>query len=104
MHYAYPLLTPASLLAAGALAGLVALVWLRRRRALRRLAEAPTAKPLLLVSRPRQAAKAGLLLAAAGLLAFALVGPQWGQVIEDEPRAPSPGRDVLIVLDVSRSM
>ena len=53
MHYAYPLLTPASLLAAGALAGLVVLAWLRRRRALRRLAEAPTAGPLLLVSRPR---------------------------------------------------
>jgi Ca-activated chloride channel family protein len=104
MHYAYPLLTPASLLAAGGLAGLVALVWLRRRRALRRLAEKPTAEPLLLVSRGRRMVKAGLLLAVAGLLAFALLGPQWGRVIEDEPKDPSPGRDVLIVLDVSRSM
>jgi Ca-activated chloride channel family protein len=104
MHYAYPLLTPASLLAAGAFAGLVALAWLRRRRALRRLAQEPTAEPLLLVNRPRRLAKMALLLTAAGLIAFALLGPQWGEAIDDEPEAPSPGRDVLIVLDVSRSM
>ncbi len=104
MHYAYPQLIPAALLAAGVLAGLIALAWLRRRRALRRLAEAPTAEPLLLVSRRRQALKAALFLVAAALLAFAVVGPQWGQVIDEPVAAPSPGRDVLVVLDVSRSM
>jgi Ca-activated chloride channel family protein len=104
MHYAYPHLIPVSLLAGGALAGLLALAWLRRRRALRRLAEAPTAEPLLLVSRPRQAARLLLFLAAAVLLAVALLGPQWGQISDDTPADPSPGRDVLIVLDVSRSM
>jgi Ca-activated chloride channel family protein len=104
MHYAYPLLTPASARVAGTVIGLLALAWLRRRRALRRLAEQPTAEPLLLVSRSRQAAKAGLVLAAAGLLAFALLGPQWGRVVEERPPSSSPGRDVLVVLDVSRSM
>lgn len=104
MHYAYPQLVPAALLAAGALAGLVALAWLRRRRALRRLAEAPTSGPLLLVNRRRQALKAALFLAAAALIAFALVGPQLGQVIDEPAAGPSHGRDVLIVLDVSRSM
>jgi Ca-activated chloride channel family protein len=104
MHYAYPLLTPAAVLAAGAVVGLLALAWLRRRRALRRLAEEPTAEPLLLVSHPRQVIKAVLVLAAAGLIAVALLGPQWGQVVEPPPPASSPGRDVLIILDVSRSM
>jgi len=104
MHYAYPQLTPASLLAAAALAGLLALAWLRRRRGLRRLADAPTAGPLLLVSRGRRAVKAALFLAAVGLLAVALLGPQWGQFIDESPQAPSHGRDVLILLDVSRSM
>jgi Ca-activated chloride channel family protein len=104
MHYAYPLLVPAALLAAGALAGLLALAWLRRRRALRRLADAPTAEPLLIVNRRRQAIKAALFLAASALAAFAVVGPQWGQAVEPPAAEPSHGRDVLIVLDVSRSM
>src|SRR5207302_10862009 len=68
------------------------------------LAEAPTTEPLLLVNRRRRALKAALFLAAAALLAIALVGPQWGQVIDEPPENPSKGRDVLIVLDVSRSM
>jgi len=104
MHYAYPLLTPASVLVVGAIAGLVVLAWLRRRRALRRLAAAPTAEPLLLVSRPRRLAKAALLVASAGFAGFALVGPQWGEVREQPPAAPVRGRDVVVVLDVSRSM
>jgi Ca-activated chloride channel family protein len=104
MHYAYPLLVPAALLAAGALAGLLALAWLRRRRALRRLADAPTAGPLLMVNRRRRALKAALFVAAAALAAFALVGPQWGSFIEEPPNSPSHGRDVLVILDVSRSM
>jgi Ca-activated chloride channel homolog len=104
MHYAYPLLAPAALLAAGALAGLLALAWLRRRRALRRLAEAPTAGPLLIVNRRRQIIKAALFLTAAALFTFAIMGPQWGQVLDEPPAEPSHGRDVLIVLDVSRSM
>jgi Ca-activated chloride channel family protein len=104
MHYAYPQLTPASLLAVATIVGLLALAWLRRRRGLRRLAEAPTAGPLLLVNRRRRVLKTGLFLTAGGLLAVALVGPQWGQLFDEPPPAPSPGRDVLILLDVSRSM
>jgi Ca-activated chloride channel family protein len=104
MHYAYPQLTWLGLLAGGLLAGLLVVAAVRRRRALRRLAEAPTAEPLLLVSRPRQLIKAALMLAAAGLLAFTVLGPQWGELTEEVREPSAPGRDVLVVLDVSRSM
>ena len=103
MHYAYPHLAPAALLAAGVVAGL--LLW----AGCGGTAPAPAGRrtdrrPVLLVNRRRRPAKAALLLAAAGLAAFALVGPQWGQVVAEPPDNPPRGRDVLIVLDVSRSM
>src|SRR5262249_21169104 len=49
-----------------------------------------------------QALKSGLLAVAAALLAVAAVGPQWGHI--EAATLPATGRDVLFVLDVSRSM
>lgn len=45
--------------------------------------------------------KAGCLIAAVGFLAFALMEPQWGREVGDTSRR---GRDIFILLDVSRSM
>jgi Ca-activated chloride channel family protein len=101
MHLAYPEWIWLSLLAAG-LAVLVDIGRVRKRRALQRLALAPAMKPLLLVSRSAQALKTTLFAAAAALLAIAAVGPQWGRV--EAETLPTTGRDVLFILDVSRSM
>ena len=45
--------------------------------------------------------KAGCLIAAVGFLVFALMEPQWGRELGDTSRR---GRDIFILLDVSRSM
>ena len=81
-----------------ALAVLALLALWRRRQALRRL----TAEPLLLVRRWVPFLRAGLLTLAAALLGVVMLGPQWGFTMEEAP--PARGRDVLVVLDVSRSM
>jgi Ca-activated chloride channel family protein len=56
---------------------------------------------LLQVSRRRQWLKAVSLVVAAGCLVFALMQPQWGKRWQDVPRR---GRDLMLLLDVSRSM
>jgi Ca-activated chloride channel family protein len=86
------------LLLAAALAGLALVALLRKRRALRRL----TAAPLLQGRRWVPFVRAGLLTLAAALLGIVLLGPQWGVTVEAAP--PVRGRDVLLLLDVSRSM
>jgi Ca-activated chloride channel family protein len=101
MHWAYPEFLWLSLVAAG-IAVLVDIGRVRRRRALRRLALAPTVKPLVLVSRSAQAARTILMAMAAALLAVAVLGPQWGRAPAETQ--PATGRDVLFILDVSRSM
>jgi Ca-activated chloride channel family protein len=97
MHWSYLQFVWLSLLAAG-IAVLVDLGRVRRQRAMRLLG----ANTTLLVSRRARSLKTALLAAAAALLAVAVVGPQWGWA-EAETRAAT-GRDVLFVLDVSRSM
>jgi Ca-activated chloride channel family protein len=103
MHFAYPNLFWLSALAV-VVAGLAALALWRKRRALRRLSAQGIAGPVLLVSRPVQAVKAGLLAGAAVLLAVAVLGPQWGWTDEKAETQPARGRDVLVLLDVSNSM
>ncbi len=49
----------------------------------------------------RHLAKLGFVFLAVTSIAFALLRPQWGQIEEDVPQR---GREVLIALDVSRSM
>src|SRR5262245_16123456 len=101
MHWAYPEWVWLSVLAAG-MAVLVDIGLVRRRRALERLAVEPAMRPLLLVSRSARALKTALLAVAAALLAIAALGPQWGRA--EAETQPATGRDVLFILDVSRSM
>jgi Ca-activated chloride channel family protein len=101
MHWAYPEFLWLSLVAAG-IAVLVDVGRVRRQRAVRRLAITRAMKPLLLVRRSARSLKTALLAIAAALLAIAVVGPQWGRAEAETRRAT--GRDVLFILDVSRSM
>jgi Ca-activated chloride channel family protein len=101
MHFAYD--QQAWLLGfAAALALFAAVALWRRYRALRRLADAEATRPLLLARRWVVPFKTLLLVASATLLGIALLGPQWGYVPSEAP--PARGRDLLILLDVSRSM
>jgi Ca-activated chloride channel homolog len=90
------------LLLALPLLGLVALVgWLMRRRAWRLLGISPARVPL--ASRlARRRLLRGLLVAVGLLLVgFAAAGPQWGRA---KTAVVSAARDLVVVLDVSRSM
>jgi Ca-activated chloride channel homolog len=101
MHFAYD--QQAWLLGFAAAIALCAAVALwRRYRALQRLADAEATRPLLLARRWVVPFKTLLLVASATLLGIALLGPQWGFIPSEAP--PARGRDLLILLDVSRSM
>jgi Ca-activated chloride channel family protein len=96
--FAHPLL----LAGLAALPVLSVLAWLaarRRRRALAELAGLPAAAALLR-RRPSLVAAAvqGLALAC---LAVGMAGPRWGR---DWTQSAAPGRDLVVVLDLSRSM
>lgn len=74
----------------------------RKRQALAEFLDvvlAPRLVPTL--SRVRQWCKALCLIGAVGCLVLALMQPQWGQEWQEVHRQ---GRDLMIVLDVSRSM
>jgi Ca-activated chloride channel family protein len=74
----------------------------RKRRALRRFATANLLAHLMpRVSVGRQKLRAALVLAALALLIVALAAPRWGEKTTEVYRR---GVDVMIVLDVSRSM
>ena len=87
-----------------ALAGLMVYASRRRRRALRAFVESGLLARLGASSIPdpaRRVLKAGLVLAAVGCLVVALARPAW-EVVPEE--AVQRGRDVVFLLDVSRSM
>ena len=91
------------LCAAGPLAGGLFLYGVgRRRSALNRFTSARLA-PLLVqrMSPTRQALRAGMLVAAILLIAAALMGPRWGMYLEKQKVF---GVDIVVALDVSRSM
>ncbi|MGB2984937.1 MAG: VWA domain-containing protein, partial [Phycisphaerae bacterium] len=88
---------------AGPVAGLIILYGvIRRRRALDRFAS-PQLAPLLAqrISPLRQALRAGLVVAASLMIAVALIGPRWGIYLEKQKVY---GVDIVVALDVSRSM
>ena len=101
MNFAYPQ-GRIFLVLAFAAAILAVLALVRKRRALRRLARQGIHQPGVLVRPVRQIVKCVLLLLGVLLLGIALLGPQWGWMEEEFP--PRKGRDVVLVLDVSRSM
>jgi len=74
----------------------------RQRKALAAFMDLGLAPQLLPhLSRMRQWLKAGCTIGAVACLIFALMQPQWGKHWQDVPRR---GRDMMILLDVSRSM
>ncbi len=75
---------------------------IRRRGALNRFTSARLA-PLLArrISPPRQAIRAGLIVLAALLIVVAVLGPRWGIYLE---KHKVHGVDIVVALDVSRSM
>jgi len=85
-----------------ALLALYANGFARRRRALSAFVDAALAPRLTQdLRRSRRWLKALCLLGAAGAMIVALTQPQWGRRWQEVQRR---GRDVMIVLDVSRSM
>jgi len=76
--------------------------FVRKRRALGRFATLNLLGQLMPgVSPGRQKVRAVLVLAALALLVVALAGPRWG---EKEATVYRPGLDLMVVMDVSRSM
>jgi Ca-activated chloride channel family protein len=84
------------------LLGLYCYAFARRRQALA-VFLGPVMLPRVLsgVSQVRQWVKALCLLGAVGCLVLALMQPQWGKQRQELPQR---GRDLMILLDVSRSM
>ncbi len=76
--------------------------YLRKRRALERFVSAELA-PLLAqrVSPSRQAIRAGLMVTGVLMVVAAIIGPRWGLYLEKQK---INGVDVVVALDVSRSM
>lgn len=74
----------------------------RRRQAMTAFASTELA-PLLArrMSPSRSAIRAGLIICAMFLLVCALIGPRWGQYLE---KTTISGTDVVVAIDVSRSM
>ena len=87
----------------GPLAGLIVLYGVaRRRRALGRFTS-PELAPLLAshVNPPAQSLRQGLFLIALTLIAAGIIGPRWNLYLE---RQKVYGVDIVVALDVSRSM
>jgi Ca-activated chloride channel family protein len=73
----------------------------RQRRALAQLGSLLTLEMLLPPRRSRGLLRALVFSLAMTVLVAGIAGPQWGR---DESQAVAPGRDLVVVLDVSRSM
>ena len=73
----------------------------RRRRALSSLGSLPSLRALTSGARRGGVFRAFNLASALALLVLGVAGPQWGR---DWQQPPAPGRDLVVVLDLSRSM
>ena len=102
-HMRHLFATPMFLLLAALLPVLAVLaLWARqrRKRALAQFGNAATLGPALDVRRRRWRPAAPFWLPGMLLLAVASAGPQWGKEFDQ----PVSGRDLIVVLDCSRSM
>src|SRR5438105_8055818 len=99
-HFAHP--EALLLLAAFPLLWLAALIGhFRRQKALALLGSRPALRSLTAVGRWRRACISFCVSTGFTFLVLAIAGPQWGY--DPEP-ALAGGRDLVLVLDVSRSM
>jgi Ca-activated chloride channel family protein len=98
--FAHPLILYA-LLALPVLGVLAYLAWRRRRRVLEAFGAAGMRNALLTASGGGRALRAMCFLSGMLALGLASAGPQWGR---DWNQTTAPGRDVVVVLDMSRSM
>jgi Ca-activated chloride channel family protein len=73
----------------------------RRRRALLRLGSFLAIESLLTVRRGLSVLRGAAILLGLALLGVGVAGPQWGR---DKEQTAAPGRDLVVVLDCSRSM
>ena len=90
------------LLAALPLLGVVGAVgWWRRSRALARLGRMPALAALTSVHPALRLLRGACRSTGLTLLMLGIAGPQWGK---DSDQATAPGRDLVVVLDMSRSM
>ena len=90
-----------SLLAIPAAFALFVFAFIRRRQLVARLGNFPLLRRSLLIRPRTRRWKAFCILLALALVAVASAGPQWGQ---DPSAQYRKGRDVIVVLDLSRSM
>jgi Ca-activated chloride channel family protein len=82
--------------------GVVAVLALRRRRrTLAQLGPTPALEALALVRGRLRALRVACLGTGLVLLVAGIAGPQWGR---DWEQSAAPGRDLVVVVDVSRSM
>jgi Ca-activated chloride channel family protein len=77
------------------------LAWQRRRRALARWGSQSAVQALISVRRQRRWLRLLGRGASVCLLILGIAGPRWGR---DEDPATTPGREIVVLLDLSRSM
>jgi Ca-activated chloride channel family protein len=85
------------------LAGFAALAWYRRRRAVALLGPTPSLQLVAVKGRGRRGLRGLCFSAGLLFLVLGVAGPQWGQEPGQEGELAG-GRDVVVVLDLSRSM
>jgi len=102
MHHWFANPWALSFLALPAVLGLLTLwgAW-RRRRALARFGDAASLDALVEPAGWRRRLAGLCLSTGLGLLALGIAGPQWGR---DWDQSAAPGRDLVVVVDCSRSM
>jgi Ca-activated chloride channel family protein len=75
--------------------------WRRRRRVLARFGARPVVRSLAIAPTRWHSLRGGLWVSGLTMLLAGVAGPRWGR---DWEQSAAPGRDLVLVLDLSRSM